>query len=92
MNGWIAGIVVFSLLGGRAVYCAAGNPGFQACMQSGMPKMIGMALATAVLLFAIWIGPKIGQRLRSEVLGYFSGVAIFLALATALLSLGILQP
>ena len=66
--------------------------GFQACMQSGMPKIIGMVLATAVLLFAIWVGPKIGMRLESEVLGHVGAAAIFLALAAALLWLGALQP
>ena len=61
-------------------------------MQSGMPKVIGMGLTTAVLLFAIWAGPEIGKRLKSEVLGYVSGVVTFLALASLLLWLGILQP
>jgi hypothetical protein len=50
-----------------------------------------MALATAVLLFAIWVGPQIGNRLKSEALGYVCGVAIFLALATLLLWLRILR-
>ena len=92
MDGWLLAIVVFCLFAGRAIYCATGDAGFQACMQSGMPKVIGMALATAVLLFAIWVGPKIGKRFKSEVLGYVSGVTIFLALATLLLWLGMLQP
>jgi hypothetical protein len=92
MNGWLLGLVVFCLFASRALRCAAGAGDFQGCMQSDMPKVIGIALTTAVLLFAIWVGPKIGQRLKSEVLGYVSGVAIFLALGTLLLWLGILQP
>jgi hypothetical protein len=92
MDGRLLALVVFCLLAARALYCVTGAVGFQACMQSGMPKVIGMALSSAVLLFAIWAGPKIGKRLTSEALGYGSGIAIFLALTTALLWLGILQP
>ena len=86
-------LVVGCLLAARVLCCALGKAiGFQACMQSGMPKIIGMVLATAVLLFAIWVGPKIGMRLESEVLGHVGAAAIFLALAAALLWLGVLQP
>ena len=92
MDVWLVALVVFCLFAGRAVYCASGAGSFQACMQSGMPKVIGMALTSAVLIFAIWAGPKVGKRFKSEVLGYVSGIAIFLALATLLLWLGILQP
>jgi hypothetical protein len=92
MDGWLIALVVFCLSAARVLYCASAAGPFQACMQSGMPKVIGMALTTAVLIFGIWVGPKIGKRFKSELLGYVSGVTIFLALATALLWLGILQP
>src|SRR5688500_8202087 len=82
MDRWLLALVVFCLLAARVLYCASAAGPFQACMQSGMPKVIGMALTTAVLLFAIWVGPKIGRRLKSELLGYVSGGTIFLALGT----------
>ena len=60
MDGWILALVVFCRFAGRAVYCATGDTGFQACMQSGMPRVLGMALQAGALIFAIWVGPKIG--------------------------------
>lgn len=92
MDRWILALVVFCLFAGRAIYCVSGAGPFQACMQGGMPRVIGMALQAAVLILAIWVGPKIGRRFDSQVLGYASGVTIFLALSTLLLWLGILQP
>lgn len=78
MDRWPLALVVFSLLAARALYSATDAGGFQARMRSGMPKVIGMALTTAMLIFAIWVGPTIGKRLKSELLGYVSGVTIFL--------------
>jgi hypothetical protein len=61
-------------------------------MQSGMPKVMGMALTTARAALRHLGGPEIGQRLNSQVLGYVSGGTIFLALSALLLWLGIVQP
>ena len=93
MDGWIFALVVFCLFAGRAIYCATGNPSFQACMRSGMPRVLGMALQAGALILAIWVGPTIGKRLDSQVLGYVSGGTIFLALAALQLWLGlVVQP
>jgi hypothetical protein len=92
MDGWLLALVVFCLFAGRALYCANGDGPFQACMQSGMPRVIGMSLQAGAVILAIWVGPKIGWRLNSRVLGYFSGGTIFLALSALLLWLGIVQP
>jgi len=58
MDRWLLALVVFCLFAARALYCATGAGGYQACMQSGMPKVIGMALATAVLLVSIRAAPR----------------------------------
>jgi hypothetical protein len=91
MDGWLLAMFVFCLLTARVIYCATGEMGFQTCMQSGMPKVIGMALQAGVSILAIWAGPKIGRQFDSEVLGYAAGGAIFLALSVLLLWLGIVQ-
>jgi hypothetical protein len=92
LDGSLLALVVFCLFAARAIYCASGDGPFQACMRSGMPRVIGMSLQAAVLILAIWAGPKIGQRLKSEVLGYVSGVTMFLTLLALLMWLGIVQP
>ena len=92
MDGWILALVVFCLFAGRALYCTSGDAGFQSCMQSGMSRVLGMSLQAGTMILAIWAGPKIGQRLNSQVLGYVSGGTIFLALSALLLWFGIVQP
>ena len=92
MDSWLLALVVFGLFAARALYCANGAAPFQACMQSGMPSVLGMSLQAGAMIFAIWAGPKIGRRLEYEVLGYVSGGTIFLALSALLLWLGIVQP
>ena len=92
MDGWILAIVVFCLFSGRTIYCASVGGDFQACMQSGMPRGIGMSLQAGVLILAVWAGPKIGRRFESQVLGYVSGGMILLALSALLLWLGIVPP
>jgi hypothetical protein len=84
MDGWLLALVVFCLFTARVLHCATGAAGFQACMQSGMPRVLGMALQAGAMIFAIWTGPKVGRRLESAVLGYVSGVTIFLALSALL--------
>ena len=91
MDGWLIALVVFCLVAARALYCASAADPFQACMQTGMPRVIGMALQASVLILAIWTGPKIGRRFDSQIVGYVSGVTIFLALSVLLLWLGILR-
>ena len=77
--------VVLCLFGGRAIYSATSDAGFQACMQSGMLRVLGMSLQAGALILAIWGGPKIGKWLGSQVLGYVCGGTIFLAMSALVL-------
>jgi hypothetical protein len=90
VDWWILGIVVLALFGGRTLYCATGDSAFQSCMRQGMPRVIGMSLQAAALIFAIWVGPMIGRRFESRVLGLVSGATVFIAISALLLWLGLL--
>ena len=49
-------------------------------------------MQTGALILAIRAGPKIGQRLQSQVLGFLCGGVLFWALSVVLVWLGLLQP
>jgi hypothetical protein len=81
--------VVAALFGGRLLACLADAGPLQACMQSGMHRVIAMSLHAASLLFGIWAGPRIGLRLQRYWLGYVCGAGIVLAISAALVWLGL---
>ena len=82
------GIVVLSVLGGRAISCS-GVGRFQQCVCDGMPGIIGVALQAGVLVFAVWAGSGIGQARKSTGLGLACGALIFLLLSSLLGWLGL---
>jgi len=90
VDWWILGIGGLALFGGRTLYCATRDSAFQSCMQQGMTRVIGVPLQAAALIFAIWVGPMIGSRFGSKVLGLVSGATVFVALSALLLWLGLL--
>jgi hypothetical protein len=81
-------ILVLSLFGGRALYCASLHEPFQNCMVAGMHNVIGRSLHGASALLGLWAGPRIGLRLQRYWLGYVAGALIVLVGIRSLVWLG----
>ena len=88
VEAWIFAILVLSLLGGRMFYCLSEPGSVQACMQSGMHRILSISSHAAALLLGIWAGPRIGLRLRRYRLGYVAGTLIVVAASASLTWLG----
>ena len=88
LDACILAAIVVSLIGARLLLCAIDQGPLVSCMQTGMPRVLGMSLYCAGLLLGIWAGPKIGLRLHSKALGWLCGALIVVAASAALAWMG----